>query len=487
MNRASSKSTGHAWSPKSPQFLLFASFIIVVALMGGGARSDITSLLFLRPFAVVIVAYGALTMSRVAFEAASTPLYLLLGAMAIAALQLVPLPEFAWTSLAGRAAFMQIYAEFGMPAGWHALSLYPSYSWNSLFAMFVPLAAILLLAKVDGAGRSAVLTLFIGLAVASATLGILQLLGPSRNPFYLYRITNFGDPVGLFANRNHQAVFLACAFPIMAAYVGLPRAQNDRAGTLRAMVCAGIGIFLLASIVATGSRSGTLVAVISIMASFLLVPRARWGMVTFGRKVRMSSRSIAVSGVAVTAFLLLMFSARLTSLQRFVDLGGQDEVRIAAFITNFGIARDFFPWGAGMGTFPEIFAIYEPADFLDPQYLNHAHNDWIEIVIEGGLPAAILLGAAIFLIGRRAVSTLRKPLTGSSGGIMARLGLVLIVLLAIASMFDYPLRTPTISVLFMVALYWLFASGFGNGYGQRANPTPLERGASGRVVDPDGV
>jgi O-antigen ligase len=465
------------------QFVLFASFIVVVALMGGGARSDISSLLFLRPFAVVVVAYGALTVSRSAFGAASTPLYLLLGAMVISALQLVPLPEFAWTSLTGRAAFAQVHTEFGIPAGWHSLSLYPSYGWNSLFAMFVPLAAILLLAKVDDAGRSAILTLFVGLAVASATLGILQLLGPSRNPFYLYRITNFGDPVGLFANRNHQAVFLACAFPIMAAYVGLPRAQSDRAGPLRAMVCAGIAAFLLASIVATGSRSGTLVAVISIMASFLLVPRARWGAVTLGRKLRVSSRSVAIVGVAGTALLLLMFSARLTALQRFVDLGGQDEVRIAAFKTNFGIAKDFFPWGTGMGTFPEIFAIYEPADFLDPQYLNHAHNDWIEIVIEGGLPATILLCAAIFLIGRRAVSILRKPLTGSSGGIMARLGLVVIVLLAIASVFDYPVRTPMISVLFMVALFWLFAGG----YGQRPSPISPGRRASGRVTVPDGV
>jgi O-antigen ligase len=458
MKPAIARSQKNAWSPGSTKFVVFAVFVILVALMGGGARSDIVSLLVLRPVAVLAAAYGLLTISQPAFRSAAVPIYLLTAAMAIAALQLLPLPAPVWTSLAGRGPFAEVYSQFGLSAGWHPLSLYPSYSWNSLFAMFVPFAAILVIAQVDGWSRSSSLLLFIGLAVTSATLGILQLLGSDNNAFYLYRVTNNGDPVGLFANRNHQAVFLACAFPIMAAYVALPRPRTDKGGALRTMMCIGAAIFLLASIVATGSRSGTLVAVAGIIASFALIPASQWQMVRVGRKWRLSSRSITIAGVAIVSLVLLAFSARLTSLQRFIDLGGQDQVRLAALKTNAAIAREFFPWGAGMGTFPEIFGIYEPADFLDPKYLNHAHNDWIEIVIEGGLPAVALLATAIMLILWRAGPIVRKPLDGSHSGILARLGLVILLLLGMASASDYPLRTPTMSVLLMAALYWLFSA-----------------------------
>jgi O-antigen ligase len=478
MRPAVTRSQKHAWLPGSTKFAVFAAFVILVALMGGGARSDITSLLVLRPLAVLAVAYGLLTISRPAFSSAAIPIYLLVAAMTITASQLLPLPAPVWTSLAGRAAFAQVYAEFGLPAGWHPLSLYPAYSWNSLFAMFVPFAGILLLAQVDGQSRSSTLLLFIGLVVGSATLGILQLLGSSNNVFYLYRVTNPGDPVGLFANRNHQAVFLACAFPLMAAYVALPRPRNDKGSALRTMMCVGAAIFILASIVATGSRSGTLVAVVAIIASFALIPASQWQMVTVGRKWYLSSRSITIAGVAIVSLVLLAFSARLTSLQRFIDLGGQDQVRLAALKTNAAIARDFFPWGAGMGTFPEIFGIYEPADFLDPQYLNHAHNDWIEIVIEGGLPAVILLVAATILIVWRAGPVLSRSLDGSHSGILARLGLVLLILLAIASVSDYPLRTPTMSVLLMAALYWLFGARSHARHDDQEHPKAIPSGRS---------
>jgi len=444
--------------PVSPQFLFFAAFVIIVGLMGGGARSDILSLAILRPLAIVAAAYAFLATPAGAWHSSRVPLSLLAAAMAITALQLVPLPAGLWTSLAGRDMFAQVYAEFAKPEGWHALNLYPSYGWNSLFAMFVPLAALLLLIRVDAANRPAVLILFIGLAVASATLGILQLLGPSRNLFYLYRITNFGDPVGLFSNRNHQAVFLACAFPIMAAYVGLPRERGDKGSGLRTMLCCGAAVFLLASVVATGSRSGTLIAAAAIVASFALVPRSQWTMISIGRKRRVSARTIAIAGVAIISMVLLFFSSRLTSLQRFVDLGGQDDIRVSALSTNLAMAREFFPWGAGMGTFAEVFAIHEPAELLDTQYLNHAHNDWVEIVIEGGLPAILLVIAAIALIVRRAIPVVTKRIDGSQTAILSRLGLVLLLLLAMASVSDYPLRTPTMSVLAVVALYWLFVA-----------------------------
>src|SRR3546814_18565778 len=56
------------------------------------------------------------------------------------------------------------------------------------------------------------------IVIVSAFLGILQVIGGPSNGFYLYRITNWESATGLFANRNHNAMFLACGFPLLPAW-----------------------------------------------------------------------------------------------------------------------------------------------------------------------------------------------------------------------------------------------------------------------------
>jgi len=45
--------------------------------------------------------------------------------------------------------------------------------------------------------------------------------------------------------------------------------------------------------------------------------------------------------------------------------------------------------GYGLGTFPEVYQRYALRIF--PFYANHAHNDWVEFVDEGGVPFLLLI------------------------------------------------------------------------------------------------
>ena len=87
----------------------------------------------------------------------------------------------------------------------------------------------------------------------------------------------------------------------------------------------------------------------------------------------------------------------------------------------------------------------ESAD-IEP-YVNHAHDDYVELWLEGGLPAAALIAAALGLIAWQ----LRKNLRGArkrqaqrcntgACGLGPPLSLLLI---ALHSIVDYPLRTLT--------------------------------------------
>ena len=109
------------------------------------------------------------------------------------------------------------------------------------------------------------------------------------------------------------------------------------------------------------------------------------------------------------------------------------------------MAGDFLPWGSGFGSFDTVFFQYEPRDALSTMYLNHAHNDWLQFVIEGGLPAALLLCAAGVWFAVRAAALWRGRRQVNAP---LRLGmLAVIVLVAVASAVDYPLRVPVMMVL----------------------------------------
>ena len=107
-----------------------------------------------------------------------------------------------------------------------------------------------------------------------------------------------------------------------------------------------------------------------------------------------------------------------------------------------------------MGSFERIYQVHEPDALLDPTYMNHAHNDWLEILLNGGAIAALLLIFAFIgfsLQLRRAFSARAASLPAVQ---YSRLGLVMVLLAALASVFDYPLRVPSLAFLFVIAVLW---------------------------------
>ncbi len=58
-----------------------------------------------------------------------------------------------------------------------------------------------------------------------------------------------------------------------------------------------------------------------------------------------------------------------------------------------------FPRGGGFGTFPEIYPRFQSPDAIG--YINHAHNDYLEWLMEGGFLAAVILLALLWFYARR--------------------------------------------------------------------------------------
>ena len=109
----------------------------------------------------------------------------------------------------------------------------------------------------------------------------------------------------------------------------------------------------------------------------------------------------------------------------------------------------------GIGSFAEVYQVDEGFAFLSPEYLNHAHNDWIEIILTGGAPAALLAILALIAWGWQAKRVLFQPSSSRRNMLYGKLGAVIMFIVALGSVSDYPLRVPSITVLFVIAAVWM--------------------------------
>lgn len=435
---------------RAPLYWLLPLTVVVAMVLGGSSRADILSLLILRPLSALLLIYAIYCHGSAAWRQSPPLMVLGCGVVLLAILHVLPLPPGLWSMLPGRQIIVQTYEVAGVPPPWLPLSMSPAAAWNALFSLMLPFGALILALAADPDDRLRALRWVMVIGLVSGFIGLLQILGPPRGPLYLYKVTNSGAAVGLFANRNHQAVLMASLFPLLAMYATLADNARGRLQFHRAVAVAGAA-FVTPMILVTGSRNGLILGVIGLALAVWIYGRQaeklpgkpsaarwrRWG-------------PIGVVGILAGLSLLTVVAARGVAFQRLVDLDPSQDLRLKALPTVAQIARDTFPWGSGLGSFDEVYRQYEPSRLLSPNYFNHAHNDWLEMVMTGGLPALLLTAFAIILFVVTVFSVLKQKERVRSRRrvlISARCATAILLLLAIGSFAEYPARTPSLAVL----------------------------------------
>jgi O-antigen ligase len=435
-------------------FWAMLSFTACVFLMGGGARGDVQSLILLRPIAAVFLALGLWHISWDEITRLRGLFLIGLACLALVLIHLIPLPPSLWQSLPGRDLVMEIDRAAGLGAVWRPLTLTPAATWNAAYALLIPITALVLLSRLSRTQLAAMVPVLLVLGFISGLLGLAQAVGPMNSPLYLYRITNNGLAVGLFANRNHQAVLLATLLPMLAVYasVGMETIEKQR---FRFWLALGGAIMIIPLLLATGSRAGLIVGAVGLLAMLLIYRRPANLRPAKRKTVKVDPRIIIATVVAAILGVLIFFLSRAEAVNRLLDSNTTDELRFAVWPAIMDMGWKYFPVGSGFGSFVEAFQIDEPYETLRATYMNHAHNDWLEIFMTGGLPALLILFAAIFAWGWRALALVRTGENDKAEIGLARLGATVIAILAAASVADYPLRTPILALVFVTAAVWM--------------------------------
>lgn len=439
---------GDIW--QQSRFYALLGFLTLCLLGGGAARSDVVSLLYLRPAALLCLIFFLLSPGRWELKRFRI-LFLFLALLAASMLvQLVPLPPGLWAGLPGHAPFTEAAAAAGFEEPWRPLSLTPDLTLNSFLALLPCLVVLVGLAGVREDQRRALLPVLIAFAFADALLGMLQTATGADSQAYLYKVTNNGIPVGFFSNRNHHATLLALTFPLLAFWIGMP-ARSRQYERARLWIAVVLGLFLIPMILATGSRAGAIAGGIGLLIAYWCAPRLTTG---WARRWRVAFTA-GISLIPILLVVLTIYANRAVSLDRVADTALlESEGRLTALPVLAQMVMEF-PLGAGYGSFDPVFRVYEPDSALNPQYFNHAHNDLLELAITGGAPALLLLAAFLLWWSTRTFRSFVR-LDGDRGATkFARLGGIIILFLLATSLVDYPLRTPLLSAVFAIACGWL--------------------------------
>ncbi|MCL6740400.1 O-antigen ligase family protein [Sphingomonas sp. RB56-2] len=420
------------------------AYLFLCLLLGGSAQGYWGNAA-LRLAAIAIITWALVERNNDPLPHSLKQLIILAGlAIALVIAQLIPLPPAIWAALPGRSQFVQGFQILGIAPGAMPLSLAPYDTIATGLALLPPFGMFAAMAGLRGYSKAWLAAALVGGAVAGVLLGILQVTSasPESSPWYIYRLSNFGVATGFFANSNHMAALLLAAIPFIAAF-GASIQENAKDVRLRSAALAltggGLAVIVL-GLILNGSLAGYGLGLPVVLASLLMLIRSH------AKLVRITLVAIALSSVVA---LSVLWS---TPVSRDATISVSSRQQMLA--TGSELVGDFGLTGAGLGTFAQLYRANENPNRVDTVYVNHAHNDYLELVVEGGLPAIVLLLWFFVWWGRSVLEMSRSPAADQ----YALAGSIASAALLIHSVVDYPLRTAAMSAVFAMSLVLIVQS-----------------------------
>jgi O-antigen ligase len=408
--------------------------------IAGGSAQGIWANMVLQLLGIAIIGWAA--MSRSAEPAPARALFgIVLAALALVALQLVPLPASVWPHVGGREAIASGYRVLGIAVPAVPVSLAPYDSLQALLTLIPPIAMLCAMLRLK-AYRPAWLALaLLGGTFCGILLGVLQVASgnPLTSPWYLYPDVSFGFATGFFANANHMAILLVVGLPFVAALLAAARGASRQRQHAVAVMAAGATLVLVVGIALNGSLAGYGLAVPLLAASALIVMPARSPLI----------RWVAIFG---GLFLIVAVGVLESSSTRPNGFGAEAassvESREDMLATTWAAARNFLPLGSGVGTFRRVYDLYDDHDRVTGTYVVHAHNDYAELLLEAGIPGLAILILFLAWWGRAAW----RAWSSAEAGPFARAASIASAAILVHSLVDFPLRTAAISAAFAMCL-----------------------------------
>lgn len=421
-----------------PQRLLHPAVfvLLLVAWFGGGPTVDVTAVdewIELAAVPVFVLAVLAWSMRPAQSRLVHVGVAVALLAACVPLLQLIPLPGAVWGLPSVRATVADDLLAAGVAAQRLSWSLMPAATERALWTLLPALACYIGVVALPRHALARLPQLALAMILANLAFGFLQVGLPPESAMRLYpqAASGFG---GVLVNENHQGTALVIG--MLLALGGWAqtrrRQQHGEVLPLRATAYATCMVLCLIAIPLTGSRAAMLIALV--MLALGCVATRLVSLRRIGRSRR---------ATVAAALVLVAVSTGLVLAWQWMQVDAADELRQVLAAETARIGMRHAPLGSGIGSFVEVFAQGGSALFQQSEYVNHAHNEYVQWWMEGGVAGllAMIAGLSVFAwIGLRLLRDgRRQPLP------VAAWLAVLAVLLH--STVDFPLRTLSVMTL----------------------------------------
>src|SRR5688572_13424116 len=370
---------------------------LLLCIVLGGSTQGYWGVAILQLLAIALIGWSLISSDRPHLSGPAKSLFAIAALIVLVPIiQLVPMPPGLWTAIPGRDPIAEGYHLLGQPLPWLPISLTPYETMATALTLLPPLA-VLTGMLVAGAYRASWIVIAVLLGTFSAVmLGAVQVSSgnPLESPWYFYDRTNHGVATGFFANSNHMATLLVASIPMLFALVAELRKRSKAASSESALMLMATGalLVLLVGIFLTGSLAVLLLGLpVVLISATLLMPET----------IRLRGPAIAVALISIVA----MGVVYMTPLQDKLMSANQTsfESRQTIWSDSVPAIGDHIVAGSGVGSFQRVYRQYEDHSAVDRTFVNHAHSDYIEIIMETGIPGILLLAAFFFWWASRAV------------------------------------------------------------------------------------
>lgn len=351
--------------------------------------------------------------------------------------QVVPLPALILRIIApaNHAAYRDI--SFNGEPVWVSLSIHRKATVVEFFRYAAYAATYILtvqlLSRKERIKKTIAVLLLLGVAVSF--FGMLQHLVPNKKIYWFRELSLGGTPFGPFVNRNHYAGFMGMLFPLAFSLFLYFRPVLRQEPLRQKLVnffshpmtniyaFLGFASLLMATSVFLSLSRGGIASMSMALALLGLL---------LNRKIRQSRMRLLFILSSVVILYAVGWFGWEPVFERFRAVrnvqGDISDLRLDLWKDSLAIIKDFSLLGAGFGSFLHVYPTYRT--ITSEGIADHAHNDYIELMTDGGLVGTLLFAwfiGAVIIRSYRTFQARRDPFSIHlfAGGLAGICGLML--------------------------------------------------------------
>lgn len=389
------------------------------------------------------------------------PFLLFIGLFVFVLFQFLPLPKFALKLLSPQAyAFKAQFLSGFQEANFASLSLIPAHTFRQGLELVTYFLLGFLVIKIITEKKQffRIYAVLVGMGIFEAIYGLFELYNKHPRILFYEKIYGLDSASGTFVNRNHFSGYLEMILPLAFGLIIARMEFFDWSGlrwkerllklsekSLAVNLLISIGILVISlGIIFSKSRSGMFLLIFSFFLFF------------GGSLISFRKKNKQITWTRIFLVLMFIFLALVaigigidSSLERFALDRLLYENRPTYWSNSLEFFTEYPVFGTGLGTFPMIYPDWETG--RDMMRLYHAHNDYLEYLVELGIIGFFLLMSGLFLlVGRTIRVWIRRGHPEVKALVLG--GLVSIFCMLFHSITDFNLHIPANMLLFSVVV-----------------------------------